>query len=338
MIDNSKLDLLYKYDKPINWNVSCFGNDELMYDVISYIKYLDKHHIENPIKTVHGSYISKYGGGRPNYYIRNSNDIYDKIREFNDLGIGVKMTFSNPYFTKEWLEEKELNEYLEVLSERKDLENGIICSIDEFADYIHKKYPNLVVTSSYVKMANETRMGKTDTTDYYNKLFDLYDIVVMNTYRAFDDEFLDQIKYKDRIEFIVNNTCNVNCQIAHKHYEAMYEDIQRRKFLYENNLSLNDPKLIIIRDKINKVLDNCNKRRLTNNPNKLKYQQLYRNEINHLLNKGINHFKLEGRDFDLYLFRFYIFRYIFNNESILVMVANKHPFEIEQDWKKHRIL
>jgi len=338
MISEKKFDFLYKYDKPINWNVTGFGNEIFMYIIQEYLGYIKKFNVENPIKTIHGSYISKYNGGRLASYIYSNNYIYDKIREFNNMGIGVKLTFSNPYFTQETLEEKELNEYLEVLNERKDLENGIICSVDDFADYIHQKYPSIKVTSSYVKMASETQLGKTDTVDYYNNLFDKYDIIVINTAKAFDDEFLDQIKYKDRIEFIVNNTCNLNCPIAHKHYENMYKLSQRIKYLYDNKIFRTDPQVELIRKELRKINLNCKERRLALNIDNLKYQQLNREEINSLVNKGIVNFKLEGRDIDFILFRSSLFKYIYVNDSIFDQYPLMPTDNELDDFYSHKII
>ena len=338
MLSEKKFDILYKYDNHINWNITGFGNDIMTYMLIKYIKYIKDLGLENPIKTIHGSYISKYNGGRITLYTRPKNYIYDKIREINSLGVGIKLTFSNPYMTKETFEENELNEYLEVLSENKNVNNGIICSVDDFADFIHKKYPSIEVTSSYVKMAMETRIGKTDTTEYYNNLFNKYDKVVLNTGRAFEDEFIDQIKYKDRIEFIVNNTCNLNCPIAHKHYEGMYKLCQRVRYLYENNIKKTDPQIELIRKDLKKIVNNCKERRLQLNIDNMKYQQLNREEINLLSNKGIINFKIEGRDLDFILFRGTLFRYIFVNDSIFEQYPLMPTNEELQDFDLHKII
>ena len=102
MIDNNKFDLLYyKYDKCINWNISGFGNDMILFMILSYIKYLKNNNINNPIKTIHGSYLSKYNGGRISLFNRPFEYVKNKIKEINNLGIGVKLTFSNIHITKE---------------------------------------------------------------------------------------------------------------------------------------------------------------------------------------------------------------------------------------------
>lgn len=338
MLSEKKFDILYKYDNPINWNITGFGNDIMTYILLKYIRYTKDLGLENPIKTIHGSYISKYNGGRLALFIRPNYYIYDKIREINSLGVGVKLTFSNPYITKEVFEEKELNEYLEVLSENKDVNNGIICSVDDFADFIHQKYPSIEVTSSYVKMAIENKIGKTDNVEYYNNLFDKYDKVVVNTAKAFDDEFIDQIKYKDRIEFIVNNTCNLNCPIAHKHYEAMYELSQSTRYLFENNIIKTDPKIELARRKLKAINEDCKKRRLQVNVDNMKYQQLNRDEINILSNKGIINFKIEGRDLDFILFRGTLFRYIYVNDSIFELYPLMPDNNQLNDFYAHKII
>ena len=339
MFADNKFDFLYKYDSEINWNVTGFGNEILMYIVDEYINHLQEFNVTIPIKTIHGSYISKYNGGRLALYTRPISYVCDKIKHFNNLGIGVKLTFSTPNINKEMFDDTELNTYLEVLNDTPNLNNGIICSVDNFAEFIHNKYPNIEVTSSYVKMATETQMGKTDTFEYYNRLFNIYDKVVVNTFRAFDDDFIENIIYKDRIEFIVNNGCNVNCPIAIKHYDAMYRYSQRIKYLYENKL-LNkiDPQLELIQKDLLKIGNNCLSRRNNKNIDNIKYQQINRNEINILLKKGIKNFKIEGRDINFDYFRTILFTYIFNNDSILRLYSLNPGENIVNDWNRHKLI
>ena len=83
-------------------------------------------------------------------------------------------------------------------------------------------------------MELETKMGITDTVDYYNSKFDLYDIVVFNTFRAFDDDFLSKITHPEKVEFIVNHSCTTNCQMAKRHHELI-DDLQERKALLHND-------------------------------------------------------------------------------------------------------
>ena len=338
MISKEKTNLLYTYDNPINWNLSGFGNEVHMYTIIEYIKLLNKFGVNKFISTINGSYISKYNGGRIAMYIQDPNKIYDKIREFNNLGVGVKLTFSYSNMNKDLFEDQELRGYLEVLSENKNVNNGIICSVDDFANFIHQKYPSIIVTSSYVKMAIETKLGLTDTVDYYNKLFNLYDIVVCNTSKAFDDNFLNNIKYIDRIEFIVNNSCNLNCQIACKHYDNMFDISQRVRYLDEHKIYKTDPKLELLRRESNKINDNCIFRKQKNDIDKLKYEFINRDEINELSNLGVKYFKLEGRDLDYAELKNNLFSYIINNQSIFWKYHILPQKEIIQEWMNRKLI
>lgn len=336
IFDPTKTKLLYDYDKPIIWNLSVFGNEYLMFTLENIIEILKKYNIECPISTIHGSYSCKYNGGREALYFSNRNSIEEKIRLYNDLGIGVKLTFSNMNIHKEQFEEEEMRWYLDLLNETKGIGNGIICVNDDFAELVKKNYPDLDLVASHVKMELETKIGITDTVDYYNSKFDLYDIVVFNTYRAFDDEFLNQIKYPDRIEFIVNHSCTTNCQMAKYHHELI-DKMQLKKNDNHNDKRLlnKDKEAKEINDEINMLLKKCIAIKEMNDNEKLCRQFLNRTEINHLLNThNINRFKIEGRDLSLFEFIIALDKYILNNESIYDIIHNEYTMPTKQDKLK----
>ena len=339
MLSEKKFDLLYKYDNPINWNFTGFGNEQLMWYYDSLIELCEKLNLQHPIHTIHGSYLTKYNGGRLALYRQDLNKVLDKIESYNKQGIGIKLTFSNSYMTKDVFEEKELNEYLEVLNNTPNIDNGIICSVNDFADYIHKNYPNVKVTASYVKMASETRLGVTDTTDYYNKQFNIYDNVVMNTFRAFDDEFLKEIKYPDRVEFIVNNSCNCNCPISAQHYKLTYELCRNIDKVYNERRNLTrNPTLYKLNNQLKEISDNCNERKKKHDIDQIKYQFINRDEINHLSTLGFKQFKLEGRDLHMVetLQTFYL--YIIDTQSLFWKYYLKPTEEQIEEWRSRKLI
>ncbi len=326
MISKEKEKFLYEYDKPIIWNLSCFGNEYQMFLLDNIIEILDKYNVKNPISTIHGSYSCKYNGGRTALYYNSWTNIENKINHFNKLGIGIKLTFSNRNIHANTFEEEEMRKYLDLLNETKGIGNGIICVNDDFAELVKKNYPDLDLVASHVKMELETKMGITDTVDYYNSKFDLYDIVVFNTFRAFDDDFLSKITHPEKVEFIVNHSCTTNCQIAKRHHELI-DDLQQKKIEFNHDkkrLDMNRD-VIDLRKELNQILANCREIKEKNIFDKLCRQFINREEINHLANTfNINRFKIEGRDLSNYEFIMSLDRYITNNQSMYSLIHNDY--------------
>jgi len=340
MISEQKTQLLYQYDKPIIWNLSCFGNEYQMLIFNNLLNILKKYNIKNPISTIHGSYSCKYNGGRTALYWNSWTNIENKIKQFNNKGIGIKLTFSNRNVNADTFEEEEMRKYLDLLNEIKGIGNGIICVNDDFAELVKKNYPDLELVASHVKMEMETKMGITDTVDYYNSKFDLYDIVVFNTFRAFDDEFLSKITHPEKVEFIVNHSCTTNCQMAKRHHELI-DDLQERKAFLNNDKKLvdKDRKVLDIRKEIQKMLTKCVEIKEQNIHEKLCRQFINREEINHLLNTfGINRFKIEGRDLSNFEFLINFDRFIINNESIYALIHNHYDEQVNNLNFQNRFL
>ena len=330
MIGEQKTELIYEYDKPLIWNLSCFGNEYQMFILDNFIEILNKYNVKNPISTIHGSYSCKYNGGRTALYYNSWTNIENKIKHFNKLGIGIKLTFSNRNIHANTFEEEDMRKYLDLLNETKGIGNGIICVNDDFAELVKKNYPDLDLVASHVKMELETKMGITDTVDYYNTKFDLYDIVVFNTFRAFDDDFLSKITHPEKVEFIVNHSCTTNCQMAKRHHELI-DDLQEKKAeLNHDKKKIDMNRIVLDRIKeLNQILAKCREIKEKNIFDKLCRQFINREEINHLTNTfGINRFKIEGRDLSNYEFIMSLDRYITNNQSMYCLIHNNYDKKI----------
>lgn len=330
MISEQKTQLLYQYDKPISWNLSVFGNEYLMFVFNSVSEILKQYGVQNPFTTIHGSYSCKYNGGRASTFKDKKENIEYKIKKYNKEGVGIKLTFSNMNINASTFEEEEMRWYLDILNQNKDVHNGIICVNDDFAELVKKNYPALDLVASHVKAELETKMGITDTSDYYNSKFDLYDIVVVNTYRAFDDDFLSKITHPEKVEFIVNRSCTTNCQMAKYHHELV-DKLQEIKVANGNDLNKfkNDIEFIRTKNKVKELLDTCKEIKMQNEPEKLCRQIINREEINYLLNTyGINHFKIEGRDLAPYEMYVNLGKYIFNDLSIFDLIRLREVEEM----------
>ena len=320
MVSKEKYKILYEYSKPVIWNVTGFGNNEQLSILHRIIELLTLYDIDIPIKVLHGSYSCKYNGGRDCLYVMERNGIESIVKNINNKNIGIKLTFSNSNNHKDTFEEEELRWYLDLLNETKNIGNGVICINDDFAELVKKYYPSLEVVASHVKMEAETVLGETDTVDYYNSKFDLYDLVVFNTYRAFDDNFLSKIKHPEKVEFIVNHSCMTNCKLSKIHHKLTDEgQLIRDKYNHNFNDVVNSEDYKQYRKKLDDLMMKCKMISTKQSLENTVKQQINREEINHLIdNFNITHFKIEGRDAFLQTFITAINKYLINTESLFL--------------------
>lgn len=319
MLSEQKTQYIQRYDGPVIWNVSGFGNDELMNFMYLLHSFCEKMHITFPIQSIHGLYNSKFNGGRECLSSATNGVIKHSVKLFNDRNVAVKFTLSNMNIAEKDFDDSELRFLLDTIAETSNNsnKNGVICVSDKFAEFVRNTYPNLELISSHVKMEMETKMGITDTPEYYNRLFDLYDTVVLNTYRAFDDEFLSQILYPGRIEFIVNHVCRTNCQISCQHHKYI-DDLSRMKDrIVKGEIKPGDDECKRVESNIRKLMFFCNHSLDFQNEDKVKYMKLNHEEINHLTTLDVKHFKIEGRDLPLFRMKNALFQYVFNPESCM---------------------
>ena len=304
------MSILKDYNSNIEWNI---GSLVSHYEFVWYLIDICKNHIglELPIKYVFGGIPCKFQGGRfveDNFNTSKFNNI---VNGYNKRGIACRLTFSNPYIKDTDLSDAISNELLQILEDNnntymKDLpnKNGVIISLDVLNEYIKEYYPSLERISSQVKPSIEVGLGECkDTADYYNKLFDSYDTVVISPAKVKDDEFLKKIKYPERCEFIANCKCIPNCPRAKDHYEALsdYQSLQ---------LGLVDSKFNgEYTERLSKIASDCMYIK-TRNP--LLTATFSYNDINKLIDLGFKQFKLEGRENATIVFSHDIGTYIFD--------------------------
>lgn len=317
MISEEKYKYYREYINPIEWNVSVFGNNMhhlMMKDTYETFNSLGIPFL--PIKAVHGCYLSRFNGGRTSVSFATKDEIKEKVKWYNDKNIGVRLTLSNSTISPKDFDDPYLRFLLDTIYEGIEYTNGVICSVDEFADFIHKNYPGMKVTASHVKPEMETIFGETDTADYYNNLFQIYDNIVVNTSRSFDDEFLDQILYPDRVEFIVNHVCCVNCKQGCLHHKLIEKRGAIKDKAMQENKDYHDlPEWIENDKKIKKILEFCVEQHKKNNDIVKRF--INRDEINHLTTKGFRKFKIEGRDISTIELYISLLTYIYNDESMI---------------------
>jgi collagenase-like PrtC family protease len=317
MISEQKRKIIQEYNHPIHWNITGFGSMTHVKYLFSLLDVCKRMGTRVPFDTVHGCFLSKFNGGRTSISYLPKNEIKDLVVKFNSYGVGVKMTLTNTRITSDDLLDPYLNFLLETLNDGEG--NGVICVVDCLAEYIRENYKNLSLTASIIKTEMETVLGETDTPEHYNALCERFDEVVINTTRAFDDDFLKQLKYPEKIEVIANHACVPDCKCACAHHQLIEDmDAIREHCISANKDFRDDPEYKEVNEKIEKMVATCGKRKNNNNLDDMEIQTLNIEEINHLSELGIRRFKLEGRDHNIVELCVSIVYFILNRDSAAI--------------------
>ncbi len=282
----------------VNWNLSGFASfDNLLIDFIDFLKKNGENH--KIIKSIHGSPNTIWQGGStvswaysypPEFY----NYVLEKMN--NDFGVGIFLTFTNHLLEEKHLNDEVGNQLLDVISSRPDL-NGVILSSDLLSDYIRKRYPDLKQYASMIKATVEMQAGNLD---YYQRMCDRFDMVVLHSDDIFNYELLEKLP-KEKIEILVNQKCDYKCPLNPHHYSAFaklnldYENEKLRKIVVDYN------------DKCPRLsrLDFANK-------NRIRSQYFQLEDFQKIYDLGYRNFKLSGRGGEILVFLHNLTRFIIN--------------------------
>lgn len=141
-------------------------------------------------------------------------------------GIAVDLTFTNNLLKPEHMNNPLGNSLLEFFEKTANPteQNAVICASDALYDHVGKNFPKLKRVSSILKVSCEGGRGKPD---YYRRLAERFDKVMIHPDDARNFEMLAQLEDKDRYEVIVNEYCIRDCKLRARHYK------------YVSNLALN---------------------------------------------------------------------------------------------------
>ena len=137
------------------------------------------------------------------------------IKVYNDLGIPVRFTFTNPCITEELLHDEFCNRILDIAY--NDM-NEVIVNSQLLEDYIRDKYPNYKLTSSTCKRLDSIEGP-------ISELKKDYSIVVLDYDLNNKFDLLEKIPQEDRgrVEILCNTLCNANCKMRKEHYRLIGE-------------------------------------------------------------------------------------------------------------------
>ncbi len=159
---------------------------------------------------------SIWNGGRFQGGVCDKAFVKGVTKYFNDKGIPLRFTFTNPVLEKKHLSDEFCNFVMHVA------DNGLnecIVNSPLLEDYIRSEYPNFKLTSSTCKRI-------TDPDKLFEEVGKDYHIVVLDYDLNNKFDILEKIPNKDKCEILVNACCNPGCTHRSHHYDTIgYEQI-----------------------------------------------------------------------------------------------------------------
>jgi len=157
-----------------------------------------------------------WGGGRAAF---GDADAADVISLMNDYGISPRLTFSNSLLRTEHLSDKKCNGLCSAFG-KTNVASGVVVHSDLLAKYLIARFPALYLVSSTTKVL-------TDFSDFEKELKRpefKYVVPDFRLNKSFDK--LSQLHQaeKDKVEFLCNECCNMNCPDR----KACYENVSQK--------------------------------------------------------------------------------------------------------------
>ena len=151
---------------------------------------------------------SIWNGGRTQEGLCDKKFVKMVLKAFNDRGIPVRFTFTNPALEKKHLNDKFCNMVMSLAN--NGLNEAIVVS-PILEDYIRKNYPDFKLTSYTCKRLDDgERLAQELEKDYSIVVVD-YDLN-----NKFD--ILEKLPHKEKCEFLVNSNCRPACPNRKQHY------------------------------------------------------------------------------------------------------------------------
>ena len=183
--------------------------------LISAVQHHPEYFIDGlKIKSIFGAFPgSVWNGGR---YAGGTTDIkvvQGVIKMYNDIGIPLRFTFTNPLITKEHLGDSFCNQ---VLRAGDGGFNEVIVMSPILEDYIREHYPKYPITSSTCKQIESMDGVKDELKKDYK-----YVVLDYNWNNKYEElEKIDPAD-RERCEILVNACCEAHCPRRGEHYRQI---------------------------------------------------------------------------------------------------------------------
>ena len=299
--------IVKNHSNNVEWSVgSLFAHDDFMLKVDKVCKEYGEEH---KIKYVYGCIPCVLTGGVIPPRTATLDNAFELIDEYNSSGISCRLSFTKKNVLEEDMKDGIVISLLSHLekNDSDSINNGVIVLDDNLARHIRDNYKLEIISSSLSSLLND----KEESLDYYNSLFDIYDIVrIYPRCFLFNRSIFDNLTYPDRVEFSVNNRDFLNRGLMKDYYNA----VDTVCYKYAKGMDFKSDL-----DRVESVLSDINKgkreRPLAGYP--LSYP-----DILWLQSKGIKRFCLEGRDFNGFSFVRDLGDYIFNYNYFLNIASS----------------
>ena len=159
---------------------------------------------------------SLWSGGRTSF---GKADVRDVLALMDEFAISARLTFSNSLLKEEHLADKKSNELCRLFESAKN-PSGVIVHSDLLLDYLKEKYSDLYMISSTTKVLTDFEDLRTelDRPDFK------YVVPDFRLNKAFDKLATLTQEEKDKVEFLCNECCDINCSSR----KACYENVSRK--------------------------------------------------------------------------------------------------------------
>jgi collagenase-like PrtC family protease len=189
--------------------------------------------------------------------------------------------------------------------------NGVIVLNDLLADYIRQRKPGLKQICSVVKAFIENPRGDID---WYRRMQERFDRVVVHTDHMFDRDLLDQLD-RDRAEILITEECIYQCPNRARHQTlnsiyniAQFEDPEKAKATMQEIKEIREKRCA----GGGRILDP------ERNPRGLRSCYLNHDEVKKIYDMGFRHLKISGRRKTLYGMAWNILNWVFNQDQAYI--------------------
>lgn len=170
----------------------------------------------NKIASVYGTFPCAIWNGGRNILdgFSNKKEVENIIKSYNSLGIPVRFTWTNVLLEEKHVYDTYCNMIMRVGDNGM---NQVLVNTPVLEEYIRKTYPNYKIVSSTTKriLSPEKLMEEMQKD---------YSLVVLDYDFNHNDKITEMLlPYADRVEILVNETCQAHCPNRVNHYKAISE-------------------------------------------------------------------------------------------------------------------
>lgn len=246
------------------------------------------------IASVYGAFPqSTWNGGRTQDGFCQKPFIKSVIKAYNDRGIPLRFTFTNPMIEEKHLHDEFCNMVLQLADNGF---NEVIVFSPLLEEYIRKNYPNYPITSSTCKRI-------TDADTLIQEVQKDYHIVVIDYDFNHNYEVLEKIPDKKKCELLVNACCQPNCPSRAQHYRS----VGIQQIAYAEHVRKYGGSKAFDNEKLKEEHPEITRFNACPWPNKKLFEVTgLKNHVTpdeiwgKLIPMGFEQFKIEGRTFDMF--------------------------------------